>query len=103
LTDLETRLHQNQFLCGNHFALADAAIVPFIRQFAAVDSEWFESSPYPAVKQWLNSFLTSRLFEVVMTKFQPWKPYDQPLIFGAAAILEADGTNVCFNRYIQLN
>jgi glutathione S-transferase len=93
LTVLETLLNHNQFLCGNHFALADAAIVPFIRQFAAVDSEWFESSPYPAVKRWLNNFLTSKLFEVVMTKYQPWKPYDQPLIFGAAAILEAASIN----------
>jgi glutathione S-transferase len=90
LTVLETLLKHNQFLCGNHFAFADAAIVPFIRQFAAVDSEWFESSPYPAVKRWLNSFLTSKLFEVVMTKYQPWKPCNRPLIFGDTAIVEAD-------------
>jgi glutathione S-transferase len=93
LTDLETRLNHNQFLCGNHFAMADAAIVPFIRQFAAVDSDWFENSPYSAVKQWLNSFLTSKLFEIVMTKYHPWKPCNRPLIFGVATIDEADSTN----------
>lgn len=83
LTDLERRLNQSQFLCGDYFALADAAILPFIRQFAAVDSDWFESSPYPAVKQWLNSFLTSTLFDVVMAKYQFWKPYDPVLFFGS--------------------
>jgi glutathione S-transferase len=93
LTDLEKRLKQSQFLCGNHFALADAAILPFIRQFAAVDSDWFENTPYPAVKQWLNQFLTSNLFGVVMTKYQIWKPCDRPLFFGAAAIVETDTTN----------
>jgi glutathione S-transferase len=93
LTVLETRLNQNQFLCGNHFALADAAILPFIRQFAAVDSDWFECSPYPAVKRWLNSFLRSKLFEVVMTKYQVWKPCNRPLIFGDTAIVETDNTH----------
>ncbi|WP_340123495.1 glutathione S-transferase [Methylobacter svalbardensis] len=83
LTDLERRLNQSQFLCSDYFALADATILPFIRQFAAVDSEWFESSPYPAVKQWLNSFLTSKLFGVAMTKYQFWKPYDPVLFFGS--------------------
>ncbi|MDO9168745.1 MAG: glutathione S-transferase [Methylobacter sp.] len=49
LTDLERRLNQSQFLCGDYFTLADAAILPFIRQFAAVNSAWFERSPYPAL------------------------------------------------------
>ena len=93
MTVLETRLNQNQFLCGNHFALADAAILPFIRQFAAVDSDWFECSPYPAVKRWLNSFLRSKLFEVVMTKYQVWKPCNRPLKFGDTAIVETDSTH----------
>ncbi len=76
LIDLENRLNQNQFLCGDYFALADAAILPFIRQFAAVDSDWFKSAPYPAVKQWLNSFLASKLFNEVMLKHQVWQPCD---------------------------
>jgi len=83
---LEQRLNQSQFLCGDHFSLADAAILPFIRQFAAVDSDWFESSPYPAAKQWLNSFLTSKLFDAIMTKYQPWKPCNRSLFFGTEEI-----------------
>jgi len=82
LAELERRLNQQQFLCGNHFALADAAILPFIRQFAAVDSVWFEKSPYPAVKQWLNRFQSSELFEKVMTKYTISKPDGQAQLFG---------------------
>jgi len=82
LAELEPRLHQNAYLCGNHFSLADAAILPFIRQFAAVDSVWFESAPYPFIQQWLNKFVTSNCFIAVMTKYEPWKPDDSPIKFG---------------------
>lgn len=82
LTELEQCLVQYPYLCGDHFSLADAAILPFIRQFAAVDAVWFKASPYPALKQWLNQFLASSLFETVMTKYPPWKPDNPVLFFG---------------------
>jgi glutathione S-transferase len=82
LTGLERRLSQHLFLCGDHFSLADAAILPFIRQFAAVDAAWFETSPYPSLKKWLSQFQSSRLFKTVMTKYLPWKPDDPVLFFG---------------------
>ena len=82
LTELERRLSQHMYLCGEHFSLADAAILPFIRQFAAVDTTWFEKSPYPFLKKWLSQFQSSRLFETVMTKYLPWKPDDPVLFFG---------------------
>ena len=73
LTDLEGLLTQSVFLCGEHFSLADAAILPFIRQFCAVDPAWFKASPYPALRQWLNHFLASPLFEQVMIKYPCWQ------------------------------
>ena len=73
LADLEDLLTQHAFLCGEHFSLADAAILPFIRQFCAVDSTWFKASPYPLIRQWLNNFLASSLFEQVMTKYPYWQ------------------------------
>lgn len=82
LAELEPRLYQNTYLCGDHFSLADAAILPFIRQFAAVDSVWFESAPYPFIQQWLNEFVTSNRFIAVMTKYESWKPGDSPIKFG---------------------
>lgn len=82
LAELEQRLNQRKYLCGDHFSLADAALLPFIRQFAAVDAGWFEMSPYPALKKWLYQFQSSRLFEAVMTKYLPWQPHDPVLFFG---------------------
>jgi len=73
LADIEDLLTQRAYLCGEHFSLADAAILPFIRQFCAVDPLWFNDSPYPLLRQWLNYFLASSLFESVMTKYPCWQ------------------------------
>jgi glutathione S-transferase len=81
LVELEHRLHQHIYLCGDHFSLADAAILPFIRQFTAVDSTWFELGPYIAVQHWLSKFVDSKRFRAVMSKYAPWKPDDIPLYF----------------------
>lgn len=86
LVELEYRLHQNTHLCGNQFSLADAAILPFIRQFAAVDSIWFESAPYSNIQLWLNEFVTSNRLIEVMVKYEPWKPGDLPMKFGIEKI-----------------
>ncbi|MBD9363602.1 glutathione S-transferase [Methylomonas fluvii] len=85
LAELETRLQRHKFLCGDTFSLADAATLPFIRQFAAVDNAWFESSPYPALQQWLDTFLRSNLFAAVMRKYPPWKVDDPLVLFGNEA------------------
>ena len=68
LAKLELRLQQSDFLFGNAVSLADIAIFPFIRQFAAVDHDWFESTDYIKLKSWLQHLVTSVLFERVMTK-----------------------------------
>jgi len=73
LADIERLLTQSAYLCGEQFSLADAAILPFIRQFCAVDPAWFKASPYPALRRWLNHFLASSLFEQVMTKYPCWQ------------------------------
>ena len=73
LADLESLLTQRTYLSGDQFSLADAAILPFIRQFCAVEPAWFKDSPYPALRQWLNDFLASSLFEQVMTKYPYWQ------------------------------
>jgi glutathione S-transferase len=52
--------------CGA--SLADVAIFPFVRQFAAVDQSWFDAEPLPAVQTWLSRWLTSALFAAIMKK-----------------------------------
>lgn len=81
LLALENCLTETEYLAGSDFGLADAAIVPFIRQFAAVDNDWFQQSAYPKTRQWLQRFLSSAQFNAVMAKYQPWKPNQESVIF----------------------
>ena len=66
---LETALQQHRFLLSDTASMADVAIFPFIRQFAAVDAEWFAASAYPKLRIWLESWLGSPLFAEIMQKF----------------------------------
>lgn len=68
LAKLELRLHQTSFLIGDAISLADIAIFPFVRQFAAVDNAWFESTDYLKLKIWLKYMVESALFKRVMEK-----------------------------------
>jgi len=81
---LETRLAKTNFLFGNSISLADVAIFPFIRQFAATDSAWFSQAPYPCVQHWLQHWLDSALFKRAMHKHKPWRTEDGPLLLGQA-------------------
>ena len=69
-------------MLGDTFTLADAVLLPFVRQFAAVDGVWFASAPYPAARAWLEKFTSSELFGRVMQKFPVWEPNDEPVNFG---------------------
>lgn len=90
LMELEQRLTRQSYLLGESFTWLDAAILPFIRQFAAVDEAWFQQSPYPALRRWLIQFLSSARFTRVMNKYLPWKPGDEPVWFGQAGKNDPD-------------
>ena len=74
---LDDRLSRTSQLRGASRGLADAAILPFVRQFAAVDREWFAAQPIPHLQSWLAGHLESPLFTSVMGRFPPWTPSDQ--------------------------
>ncbi len=82
LEELQKRLEGQPYLFGTKAALADYAIMPFIRQFANTDSNWFATTSYKAVQDWLAGLLVSKQFLDVMSKYGPWKESDVPLIFG---------------------
>ncbi len=71
---LETRLQNAPYLWGAHATLADYAILPFIRQFAMVDSKWFATQPHcPQVRTWLQRMLHDPLFGLAMAKYPVWQ------------------------------
>lgn len=73
LEELEARLGERAYLGGERFGLADAAILPFVRQFAAVDREWFAAQYLSGVQAWLTTFVGSALFEGVMVVREAWR------------------------------
>jgi glutathione S-transferase len=82
LVVLEARLKRSANLCGSDMTLTDAAILPFVRQFAAIDRGWFAAQQLPALKVWLARHLASALFEAAMVRLAPWHPGNAPVLFG---------------------
>lgn len=85
LSPLEERLAEAPFLCGQTRTLTDIAVFPIIRQFAAIDPEWFAAQPLPHLQGWLARLLGSELFASIMPKFAPWQEGDAPVLFGPKA------------------
>lgn len=83
LRHLERCLMKNDglALARTRLSLADIAIFPFVRQFAATDQKWFDAAPYPLLQAWLNMHIRSARFALAMKKYPAWKS-------GAAATLE---------------
>ena len=82
LAVLEARLTDHRYLFGQTPSLADYAIMPFIRQFANTDKNWFDATPYKKLRDWLNELLESSPFSHIMQKYDQWHPADEPLLFG---------------------
>src|SRR5690554_4217479 len=76
LVKLEHRLANQIGLVADSLTLIDFAILPFVRQFALVDWQWFSSADYPKLRGWLNGFLQSDLFTQIMIKYPPWQQGD---------------------------
>ena len=79
LSALETALADHPWLHGDQRGFADAALFPFIRQFAFVDMDWFATSPYPNLRAWLNRWLEDPLFLIIMDKYPRWEPDQEPV------------------------
>lgn len=80
---LEARLASQTHLSGDAPGLTDAAIMPFVRQFAQTDRDWFDALPLPRLQDWLKGQLASPLFQAAMVRLQPWRSGDTPICFPA--------------------
>lgn len=72
LANLESLLTQQRYLFNSNIGIFDAAILPFIRQFAHVDIDWFAAQPLPSVQAWLSAFENSTDFKRAMTVYPAW-------------------------------
>jgi glutathione S-transferase len=85
LMQLEHRLGRSANLFGVRPALADFAILPFVRQFAMVESDWFAAQPWPRLASWLKRHLEAPIFAAIMVKLEPWSPQRTAPVFPALA------------------
>lgn len=81
LLQLDAMLKRSGHLYGDAASLADMAIVPFVRQFAAVDPAWFAGQQWPALAHWLKTLVDSDLFARAMVRHPPWQPGRSPVVF----------------------
>lgn len=68
LAALETRLGNAAALAGDRPGFTDAAIMPFVRQFAGVDRQWFAGQRLPHLQRWLVAQEASPLFTAAMVR-----------------------------------
>jgi glutathione S-transferase len=78
---LELRLTAHKFLSSERESLLDIALLPFIRQFARIERQWYLQSPYPNLKAWLNNYLQSPMFTKVMAKYPLWLDSGEEVVF----------------------
>jgi len=81
LQELELRLQQQAYFLGANQSIADVAVAPFVRQFAHVDSDWFEATGYEKLKDWLKKFKKLDLFHSAMRKYPAWRAGDSATVF----------------------
>jgi len=67
LLKLDHMLTKNRYLLADHCSIADIAIMPFVRQFAFVDIEWFSNNELAHLQRWLTT-----LFTKIMEKRPLW-------------------------------
>ena len=73
LDRFEAKLQRHDYLLGTMPQFLDLAVMPFVRQFASVDRQWFDNQHCQSLRRWLDRWLADPLFTGVMTKFLQWQ------------------------------
>ena len=81
LDQLNTKLMQSKFLMGAKWSWVDAAIAPFVRQFARTDRAWFDAQAWTTLQNWLTQFEQSDNFSSVMHRYKIWYAGARPVAF----------------------
>ncbi len=72
---IEKTLVGHAYLRGEDMGPTDMAAFPFVRQFAAVQREWWASNPdLRRTQAWLDTCLQTPLFDAIMEKHPLWVP-----------------------------
>ena len=80
LINLDKKI-KGEFFFGEQPKLADVAIFPFVRQFANIDTNWFNEFGWQKLQNWLKAFVGSNMFDNSQKKFVKWRPASDPVYF----------------------
>ena len=83
LTQALNSLTSSAYLFGPTPSLADMALVPFVRQYANTDRQWFDGQAWEHIKRWLDIILNDSLFLAIMKKYPQWAPPERGIDFPA--------------------
>ncbi len=83
LMKLNAQLEKSSYVMGDQWCWVDAAIAPFVRQFARTDRDWFDAQAWSALKVWLENFEQSPAYLEVMHKYKVWHQGAKPVAFPA--------------------
>ena len=72
LLDLAAPLHTTAFLRGDRPRYLDIATFPFVRQFAAVEPDWWTALAPEKLQRWLAALINSERFQRIMAKHPVW-------------------------------
>lgn len=81
ISKLDAQLDGTPWLYGDAPNMADFAILPFVRQFAHTDLDWWNAQPFNHAQTWLTAFKSSDRFARIMTKYPPWKAGQDAVLF----------------------
>ena len=81
LDQLEQLLTHHRYLRSDSLSAVDVAVMPFVRQFVGVDTNWWSERPYPQLATWLEQLLEGDLFKGVMKKYPRWQEGDPAIPF----------------------
>jgi glutathione S-transferase len=76
-------LSKTEGLMGDQWCWVDAAIAPFVRQFARTHRAWFDAQSWVPLQNWLTHFENSDAFAVVMYKYKVWHQGAKPVSYPA--------------------
>jgi UPF0176 protein len=81
LLPMAQQLASTGYLVADRPTLADMALMPFIRQFAAVDADWWAHCAPAPLRRWLKDLLADQALYAVMRKVAVWHSGSDPIYF----------------------
>ena len=71
LNEYNALLDSDSYMFGETICFTDIAVMPFVRQCAHVDLNWFNTN-FPDLAKWLKNLKESELFKSIMPKYDLW-------------------------------